>query len=66
MKAKVYEYLRDVLCPNGRRGNVHYNEVCKALGDITPLEVVALLRSLHYEGKIVAETSTYAAYVTLK
>lgn len=66
MKARVYEYLRDVLCPNGRRGNVHYNEVCKALGDITPLEVVALLRLLKDEGKIDTYTSTYAAYVVLK
>lgn len=67
MEKKIYEYLRDVLCPNDSRGNVHYSEMCSAIGgDLSPLEIVAILNHLIKEGKIDARISTYAAYVVLK
>ena len=67
MEKKVYEYLRDVLCPNGGRGNVRYYDVCVAFrGDITQIGVMNTLKLLNDEGKIMADCSTYAAYVVLK
>lgn len=67
MEKKIYEYLRDVLCPNGGRGNVCYSEVCSAFkGDITQIGVLDALKLLHDEGKITVDISTYAAYVVLK
>lgn len=67
MKSKVFEYLRDVLTPNDSRGNVHYSEMCSAIGgDLSPLDIVGILNHLIKEGKIDARISTYAAYVVLK
>lgn len=67
MERKVFEYLRDVLTPNGGRGNVDYLEMCHAVGgDLLPLDIVVILNCLIKEGKIDARISTYAAYVVLK
>lgn len=64
---KVYEYLRDTLTPMNGCGNIHYCNVCDAIGnDLTPLELVEILHILISKGKVNGFTSTYAAYIVLK
>lgn len=66
MERKIFEFLRDILTPSGKRGNVSYNTVCRAF-NISPLEVCRILQDLISAGKIsVCYVSTYGCYIILK
>lgn len=65
MERKIFEYLRDILTPTGKRGNVSYNAVCRAF-NISQLEFCEILQDLISAGKISANISTYGCYIILK